>query len=304
MNQSYTYHKPVMLEEAIRELNIKPNGIYIDLTFGGGGHTKEILKRLKKGSVIAFDLDPDAKSEALKIQDNRFSFVQGNFRFFAQFLRANHIKKVDGILADLGLSSHQLDSQQRGFAARLDGPLDMRMHQEEGLTAATLLNTYTFPQLVQIFKTYGNINHAKRLATHIITRRDKNIFQSVVDLRKAISPCIPKRREYKFFAKTFQALRIAVNDEQHALHEALEQIPYFLAPKGRFVALAYHSGEDRPIKNFIKTGNVKGNLLKDFYGNIIRPLMPIHRKALVPTQKEIMQNNRARSAQMRVATKS
>ena len=298
------YHQPVMLAESMEGLNIKPDGVYVDLTFGGGGHAKAILQRLEKGVLFAFDQDPDAKIEAAKITDPRFFFIQGNFRFFAHFLRANQIEQVDGILADLGTSSHQLDSSERGFAARLEGPLDMRMHQEGDLTAAMILNTYTPLQLLHIFKTHGDIKRAKHLVSQIIKWRDQDPFRMISDLKKSVEPCLPKGRDYKYLAKVFQALRIVVNDEMGALYATLDQIPPMLAPEGRLVVIAYHSGEDRPVKHFIKTGNVDGHLTKDFYGNITRPLVPLHSKTLVPTAEELQHNNRARSARMRVATLS
>ena len=290
-----------MLNESIAALNIKPEGIYVDLTFGGGGHTQAILAQLTQGKVWAFDQDPDALAKAQSIQDARLYFVQGNFRFFSKFLAAHHITKVDGILADLGVSSWQLDAPERGFAARLDVPLDMRMHKQGTFTAATLLNTYTAKQLEVIFSRYGDVYNAKLLAKHLIQARKKKPFCTTKQLRDAIRPCVPRYREYQYYAKIFQALRIVVNDELNALREMLLQVPGVLKPHGHFVTLTYHSGEDKLVKNFIKTGNLAGKVVHDFYGNVIRPLTPLYRKVIRPSVEEVEQNNRARSARLRAA---
>ncbi len=297
---SNTYHTPVMLVEAMQELAIKPNGIYVDLTFGGGGHTKAILAQLQGGEVWAFDQDPAAQAQAKAIKDDRLYFVQGNFRFFGAFLKAHRIDKVDGILMDLGVSSHQLDTPGRGFAARFDGPLDMRMHQQGHLTAETIINTYSVRQLVNIFQTYGDVQRARKLVTHIVQARKQRNLSTIADFKQAIAPCVPLHGDFKYYAKVFQSLRIAVNDEINALHHALQQIPHMLTPQGRFVAITYHAGEDRPIKNFIKTGNVAGKMIQDMYGNLLRPLQPLYRKILRPGS-EVLMNNRARSAGLRVA---
>lgn len=298
----YDFHRPVLLKESIAALNIQPGGIYVDLTFGGGGHSREILDVLEGGQLWAFDQDPASADKAAALQDERLFFVQGNFRFFTAFLHAHGIKQISGILADLGVSSHQLDRAERGFAARLDsGPLDMRMPQAGELTAAKILNTYRLPALVSIFSRYGDVRNARKLAQCLVTAREKNPLVAVGDLKKIIGPLVPKRRAYQYYAKVFQALRIAVNDECNALHDMLAQVPDILAPGGRLVVISYHSGEDRPVKNFIKTGNVAGEVVQDFYGGLMRPLEPLHKKIIVPTEEEISHNNRARSARMRVA---
>ncbi len=294
------YHVPIMLEETLQELSIKPNGVYVDLTFGGGGHSKAILSRLEKGQVWAFDQDPDARLQAEAIKDERLHFIQGNFRFFTHFLKAYHIEKVDGVFMDLGVSSHQLDTPLRGFAARLEGPLDMRMHQEGSVTAADVVNTYSYEQLVDIMRKYGDIQRPKALVSNIIEMRKKNPIRTIADFKKVMAPCVPRHNDFKYYAKVFQALRIEVNDEVSALHETLYQIPDILLPTGRFVAITYHSGEDRPIKNFIKTGNVAGEIIQDMYGNLMRPMKPLYAKIL-RAKDEIAVNSRARSAGMRVA---
>ncbi len=295
------YHEPVMLAESIAALDIKPNGIYVDLTFGGGGHAKAILQRLKGGQVWAFDQDSDAIEEAKKIEDERLFFIRGNFRFFKHFLHFHNIRKVDGIFADLGVSSHQLNSASRGFAARLDGPLDMRMHQQGSLTAAEILNTYQLRKLQEIFSHYGDIRYAHRVAKEIVAARKVAPLSTIAELKEVLRPSVPRHREYKFYAKVFQALRIAVNDEEGALAALLSQVACMLNPLGRFVVLTYHSGEDRLVKNFIKSGNIAGKVTQDLYGHIIRPLAPLYRKVLRPNAEEIKANNRARSARMRGA---
>lgn len=298
----YDFHRPVLLQESIAALNIQAGGIYVDLTFGGGGHSREILNVLKGGQLWAFDQDPVSVAKAAALQDERLYFVQGNFRFFTAFLHAHGIKQVAGILADLGLSSHQLDRRERGFAARLDsGPLDMRMAQTGALTAAKIVNTYRLPALVDIFSRYGDVRNARKLAQFLVTAREKKPFATVGDFKAIVAPLVPKRRAYQYYAKVFQALRIAVNDECTALHDMLVQVPYILAPGGRLVVISYHSGEDRPVKNFIKTGNVAGKVVQDAHGRLLRPLQSLHKKIIVPTAEEIVRNNRARSARMRVA---
>ena len=304
VEKMYDFHRPVLLQKSIAALNIQAGGIYVDLTFGGGGHSREILKVLKEGQLWAFDQDPASVARAAALQDERLYFVQGNFRFFTAFLHAHGINQVTGILADLGLSSHQLDTRARGFAARLDpAPLDMRMAQTGALTAAKIVNTYRLPALVDIFSRYGNVPNARKLAQYLVTAREKKPFATVGDFKAIIAPLVPKRRAYQYYAKVFQALRIAVNDECNALHDMLAQVPYILAPGGRLVVISYHSGEDRPVKNFIKTGNVAGTVVQDAYGGLLRPLQPLHKKIIVPTAAEIAHNNRARSARMRVAEK-
>lgn len=291
-----------MLHEAIHQLNIQPNGTYIDLTFGGGSHTQAILNKLSSGKLIAFDQDQAAYTQAQAIQDPRLTFVQANFRFLKNFITSYNITKVNGIIADLGTSSHQLNQPQRGFAARLQGPLDMRMNQESTLTASQLINTYHPQQLITILREYGEIHNAPKLVTTILKARSHQPINTTSQLLELLTPLAPKQREYKYFAKVFQALRIAVNDELTALQDMLLQIPELLKPQGRLVILSYHSLEDRLIKRFIKTGNFQGNIIRDTYGNLIRPLKPLHNKPLKPTPQEITNNNRARSARLRTAT--
>ena len=298
MKGTQAYHTPIMVEQVVKELVINPEGIFLDLTFGGGGHARAILKALTKGKLWAFDQDPDALLQAKAIDDDRLTFIKGNFRFFTAFLHAYGITKMDGIFADLGVSSHQLDTPERGFAARLEGNLDMRMHQE-GQTAASIVNTYTEQQLAAIFRRYGNVRNARTLAQNIVVARRKAPLQSITEFKEAIKACVPQRKDFKYYAKVFQALRMAINDEEAALHDMLLQVPNVLAPEGRFVVLTYHSGEDRPVKNFIKSGNINGKMVYDVYGNIIRPLRPVYRKPLRPIPNT---NTRQRSAKMRVAT--
>ncbi|MEM9737781.1 MAG: 16S rRNA (cytosine(1402)-N(4))-methyltransferase RsmH [Bacteroidota bacterium] len=296
------YHIPVMLHDALDGLLLKPGGIYVDLTFGGGGHSISLLKRLKEGALWAFDQDPDALLEAKKIEDPRFHFIRANFRFFAPILRSLGVDRVDGILVDLGTSSHQLNQANRGFAARLDGTLDMRMHATGELTASKVVNSFSQQQLVKIFQDYSDITNSKRLAREIVQARQIQPIHTTAQLREAIHSCLPPYRDYQYLAKVFQALRIAVNDEIQALEAMMADVPNMLNPRGRWVVISYHSGEDRVVKRFIQYGNKTGKPKKDFYGNLIRPLEPVYRKVLKPTQEEIKLNNSARSARMRIAT--
>lgn len=302
MSSDY-HHTPVLLRESLAHLAIQPEGTYVDLTFGGGGHARHILDQLKGGSLWAFDQDEAARREAEKINDPRFHFIQGNFRFFTPFLRAQGITQVDGILADLGISSHQLDQEKRGFAARLEGPLDMRMYQGAEETAADLLNKSSLAELTHIFRLYSDIRNAYKLAQTLIARRKMGKITTTQELVHAIENCILPKRRYQYLAKVFQALRIAVNDEMGALEEMLQQLPNLLAPNGRVVILSYHSGEDRLVKRFFQYGNIEGKPQKDFYGNLSRPLRPLQRQVGKPTEEEITRNNRARSARLRAAEK-
>lgn len=298
-----TYHQPVILKQALDNLAIKPQGTYIDLTFGGGSYSKAILQTLSpNGRLLAFDQDHAAITQANPIQDTRFTFIQGNFRFLQNFLTSYQIQAVDGIIADLGISSHQLNTSQRGFAARLHGPLDMRMNQQTSLTASQIINTYSLNHLTALLKQYGEIHNAPQLAKTILTARKHNPITTTTQLKQAIHTCLPKRYENKYYAKLFQALRIEVNDELGALKELLMQTPNLLNPQGRLVILSYHSLEDRLVKNFIKTGNFEGKIIQDLYGNLIRPLAPVHNKVIKPNDEEIAKNNRARSARLRTAT--
>ncbi|EKB51074.1 16S rRNA (cytosine(1402)-N(4))-methyltransferase RsmH [Cecembia lonarensis] len=297
----HDYHIPVMLSPCIEGLAIDPNGVYVDLTFGGGGHSKEILKRLEKGHLYGFDQDTDAESNVP--EDERFTFVQANFRDFKKYLRLYGILQVDGILADLGISSHQIDEPIRGFSTRFDGELDMRMSQSAQLTAKEVLNTYDESHLHKIFGIYGEIKNAKTLAQAVVAERALHPFNTTENFKKVLNRFAPRGKEFKYFAQVFQALRIEVNDEMGALEEMLRQTVEVLKPGGRLVIMSYHSLEDRLVKNFINKGKFQGEVEKDFFGNLIRPLEPVHRKAITADAEEIQQNNRARSAKLRIAKK-
>lgn len=291
-----------MLTQSLMGLSIKPQGIYIDLTYGGGGHSAAILKALSTGGrLLAFDQDQASLAQAKTVKDPRLTFIQGNFRFLEPFLAAHHIQAVDGIIADLGTSSYQLNTPQRGFAARLEGPLDMRMNQEAPLTAEHILNTYRVEELAQLLKQYGEIKNSYQLARAIAVARERQPLTTISELKEAIQSCLPKRGDYKYYAQFFQALRIAVNDELGALKEMLTQTARVLKPQGRLVVLAYHSLEDRLVKRFIKTGNFSGTINQDLYGNMLRPFVPVHSKPLMSSTEEIAQNNRSRSARLRIA---
>ena len=294
------YHVPVMLEECMQALAIKPDGVYVDVTFGGGGHSREILKRLgDKGRLIAFDQDPDAVNNAL--DDPRFTLVHHNFRFLKNNLRLIGVTQVDGVLADLGVSSHQFDSAERGFSIRYDADLDMRMDQVGELDAKKLLNTYPEADLHRIFGMYGEIQNARSLAKTIVTARLSGAIQTVGELKEVIKRLVPKGKEHKYHAQVFQALRIEVNRELEALQEFLEQTVSVLRPEGRLVVMSYHSLEDRLVKSFMQKGKFRGEVEKDFFGNEIKPFKVISRKAVTASVQELEINNRARSAKLRVA---
>lgn len=294
------YHVPVMLEECMEALAIKPDGVYVDVTFGGGGHSREILKRLgDKGRLVAFDQDPDAVKNTL--DDLRFTLVQHNFRFLKNNLRLLGIRQVDGILADLGVSSHQFDSPERGFSIRYDADLDMRMDQVADLDAKKVLNTYAEAELHRIFGMYGEIQNARSLAKTIVTARLNEPIETVGGLKEVIKRLVPKGKEHKYHAQVFQALRIEVNQELEALQEFLEQTVAVLKPEGRLVVMSYHSLEDRLVKNFMQKGKFRGEVEKDFFGNEIKPFNVISRKAVTANTDELAINNRARSAKLRIA---
>ncbi|NCD71387.1 16S rRNA (cytosine(1402)-N(4))-methyltransferase RsmH [Mucilaginibacter agri] len=297
-----TYHVPVMLAECIEGLAIKPNGTYVDVTFGGGGHSREIMKHLgDKGTLVAFDQDADAQQNM--IDDSRFIFVDQNFRYLKNFARLHGVIPVDGILADLGVSSYQFDQADRGFSIRFDAELDMRMNQSGDLTAKQVVNTYEEADLHRIFGIYGEIQNAKSLARTIATARLNGSIDTIADLKNAISGLIPRGKENKYLAQVFQALRIEVNQELEALKEFLVQASEILKPGGRLVVMSYHSLEDRLVKNFIAKGKFSGELEKDIYGNDDRPLIAVSRGAVTASEDEIKQNNRARSAKLRIAVK-
>jgi 16S rRNA (cytosine1402-N4)-methyltransferase len=295
------YHIPVLLAECIEGLNIRPDGIYVDVTFGSGGHSRKILEKLSSGKLIAFDQDKDADRNL--IPDDRFLFINQNFRFIKNFLKFNGIGHIDGLLADLGISSWQIDQPGRGFSTRLDGPLDMRMNQEMGITAGEIINSYTKDLLTKIFKQYGEIENAGRLAAEIINERSLHQIETTDDLKTIILKVAPRGKENQYLAKVFQGIRIEVNEELESLRELIKSADELLNPGGRLVVISYHSLEDRLVKNYIRTGNFEGTQVKDFYGNLISPLKPVNRKAIVPGEKEQLNNPRSRSAKLRIAEK-
>ena len=297
-----TYHTPVMLNECIEGLNIKPSGTYVDVTFGGGGHSREILKHLSAGGqLLGFDQDADARQNI--IDDDRFTFVDQNFRYLKNFCRLYDAIPVDGILADLGVSSYQFDQAERGFSIRFDAELDMRMNQQSALSAKEIVNTYSEADLHRIFGIYGEIQNAKSLANTIVTARLNAPIVTVADLKNAIVNRIPRGKENKYLAQVFQALRIEVNQELEALKDFLIQSADVLATGGRLVVMSYHSLEDRLVKNFIAKGKFSGEVEKDLYGNNNRPFDAVSRGAITASAEEIINNNRARSAKLRIAVK-
>lgn len=295
------YHQPALLHECIEGLSINPSGVYADLTFGGGGHSREILARLNsEGRLLAFDQDEDALGNA--IDDTRFTLVNENFRYLKNFLRLHRAFPVDGILADLGISSHQIDTPHRGFATRFEGPLDMRMARSQGITASDMVNTYPEEKLISVFKLYGEISNARQLAAKIAEARIKPIT-TTGELKEAIKSCMPANYENKYLAQVFQAIRIEINDEMGALQAMLKQCADALKPGGRLVIISYHSLEDRLVKNYIKAGNLEGELQKDFYGNVLTPFKSVTRKPITPSDQELATNPRSRSAKLRIAQK-
>ena len=297
------YHQPVMLNECIDSLQIKPEGIYVDVTFGGGGHSLKILEKLNGGRLISFDQDEDAKREAEKITDRSFTFCQANFMYLKRYLKFSGVTAVDGILADLGISSHQIDSPERGFSTRFDGPLDMRMDKSISQTAANVLNTYSEEDLHKIFGMYGELKNAKTAARLIAQRRSSQSFSRTTDLKAALQPIAPRGKENKYFAQVFQALRIEVNEEMKALEDFLHQCGEVILPGGRLVVMSYHSLEDRMVKNYMNKGKVFGDVEKDFFGNELKPFKTMNRKPIEASVQEIEENKRARSAKLRVAEK-
>jgi 16S rRNA (cytosine1402-N4)-methyltransferase len=295
------YHIPALLDESIEGLNIRPDGIYVDVTFGGGGHSMEILKHLKTGKLIAFDQDEDAAINAP--EDKRFIFLNQNFRFLRNNLHYLRIKSFDGLIADLGVSFHQFDKPERGFTFRHDAPLDMRMNKSNPLTAATLIQTADERVLADVFFRYGELPNARRIAKEIITARTDNPISTTNDLLSVTGKLAPPRQENKFHAKVFQALRIAVNHEIEYLREMLLQALSMLRNGGRMVIITYHSLEDRAVKNFFRTGNCNGIIKKDFYGNMETPFRIINKRVITPDAEEIAKNSRARSAKLRIAEK-
>lgn len=294
------YHNPVLLKESVDGLNIKPDGVYVDVTFGGGGHSKEILSRLNEnGKLFGFDQDNDAQRNI--IDDSRFTLIPQNFRFIKRYLRFYGIKKVDGVLADLGVSSHQFDVADRGFSTRFDAELDMRMNQSGELSAFEVVNNYEEVQLGNVLFQYGELRSAKAIAKKIVETRSEKPIKTSFELKEVLSQFVPKAKEHKVLAQIFQGIRIEVNQEIEALKEFLIQIPEILNEDGRLSVISYHSLEDRLVKRFIRDGMFEGQPEKDFYGNITVPMKKVG-KLMIPTSKEIKENNRARSAKLRIAT--
>lgn len=295
------YHTPALLSECIEGLSIKPGGVYVDCTFGGGGHSKAILDCLgPDGRLFGFDQDADAIVNSL--DDPRFTFIHGNFRYLSNFMDYFGITKVDGILADLGVSFHHFDEADRGFSFRFEGELDMRMNQKSARSASTVINTYSEEQLAEVFYLYGELHNSRKLARAIANRRSSGEIKTIAEFSELMKPFFPREKEKKELSKLFQAIRIEVNDEMAALKELLLQSVMVLGKESRLVVLTYHSLEDRLVKNFVKSGNFEGKLEKDFYGNVIAPLRAVNNKVIVASEEEVYQNPRSRSAKLRVAS--
>ncbi|WP_288955805.1 16S rRNA (cytosine(1402)-N(4))-methyltransferase RsmH [uncultured Polaribacter sp.] len=295
-----SYHNPVLLQESVDALAIKKDGVYVDVTFGGGGHSKEILKRLGgNGKLFGFDQDPDAQGNV--IDDERFVLIPENFRYISRFLRFYGVRKIDGVLADLGVSSHQFDEADRGFSTRFDGDLDMRMNQKSKTSAKEIINDYSEEKLAEILFLYGELRNSRNIAKTIVGKREEEKIETSLQLRKVLQRHLPKAKEHKIIAQIFQAIRIEVNEELDVLKEFLEQIPNLLNEEGRLSVISYHSLEDRLVKRFIRTGLFSGEPVKDIFGNSNVPLQKVG-KLIVPTPQEIKINNRARSAKLRIAT--
>ncbi|MFM1820458.1 MAG: rRNA ((1402)-N(4))-methyltransferase [Bacteroidota bacterium] len=293
-----------MLHECIDGLRIDPSGTYVDVTFGGGGHSKAILAKLgPEGRLFSFDQDPDAWEQAEKIDDERLTLITANFRHLEKYLRLQRVKQVDGILADFGVSSFQLDAPERGFSIRFDGPLDMRMGPSASMTAAELLNSYTADELQRILGMYGEVKNARTLAQAIIQARTRKALETTQEFKEILNKLAPKHREFKYFAQVFQAIRIEVNQELAVIEEFLAQAPTVLKPEGRLVIMSFHSLEDRLVKNFIKAGNVQGKEDKDLFGVVHRPLESVIRKPITASEEELKLNPRSRSAKLRIASK-
>lgn len=296
------YHNPVLLPESVLGLNIQPSGVYVDLTFGGGGHSREVLRHLgSEGQLFGFDQDEDVFKNVP--DDERFTFVYGNFQYIKRFMSFYGMDGVDGVLADLGVSSHHFDEADRGFSFRFDAPLDMRMNQGSEMSAAKVLNEYTFEQLASLFRLYGEIKNAGKLAGMICQGREGRGLSTTFQLRDIAVECTPAKTENQYLAKVFQAIRLEVNDEMGVLKNMLQGSLDVLKPGGRLSIISYHSLEDRLVKNFFKSGNFEGKLEKDFYGNVEAPLKLINRKVIIPGEEELEANPRARSAKLRVAEK-
>ena len=302
MNNTDVYHIPVLLNESIEGMNLHADGIYADMTFGGGGHSKEILRRMGEDChLYSFDQDEDAEKNI--VDDKRFTFVRSNFRYLRNFMRYYGVEQLDGILADLGVSSHHFDDSERGFSFRFDGKLDMRMNKRAGMTAADIVNTYDEEKLADVFYIYGELKNSRKLAATIAKVRQQKQITTIGEFLDIIKPLFGREREKKELAKVFQALRIEVNHEMEALKEMLYEATDLLKPGGRLVVITYHSLEDRMVKNLIKAGNIEGKVEQDFYGNVQSPFRAVNNKVIVPTDEEVNQNPRSRSAKLRIAEK-
>ena len=302
MNNTDVYHIPVLLNESIEGMNLHADGIYADMTFGGGGHSKEILRRMGEDChLYSFDQDEDAEKNI--VDDKRFTFVRSNFRYLRNFMRYYGVEQLDGILADLGVSSHHFDDSERGFSFRFDGKLDMRMNKRAGMTAADIVNTYDEEKLADVFYLYGELKNSRKLAATIAKARQQKQITTIGEFLDIIKPLFGREREKKELAKVFQALRIEVNHEMEALKEMLYEATDLLKPGGRLVVITYLSLEDRMVKNLIKAGNIEGKVEQDFYGNVQSPFRAVNNKVIVPTDEEVNQNPRSRSAKLRIAEK-
>lgn len=300
--EEFTYHVPVLLKESIEGMNLQPGGIYVDVTFGGGGHTREILRQGDDTiRVLSFDQDEDAERNIMN--DKRFTFVRSNFRYLNNFLRYHEVEKVDAVLADLGVSSHHFDDSERGFSFRFDGKLDMRMNKRAGMTAAEIVNTYEEERLADIFYLYGELKNSRKLASAIVKARNVKQIVTIGDFLEIVKPMFGREREKKELAKVFQALRIEVNQEMEALKEMLYAATEALKPGGRLVVITYHSLEDRIVKNMMKTGNIEGKAEQDFFGNVQTPFRLVNNKVIVASDEEVARNPRSRSAKLRIAEK-
>jgi len=299
-----SFHEPVLLKECIEGLKIKQDGVYVDLTYGGGGHTKVILEKIGKGRVFSFDVDADAKNNADQLKNPSFTFIQANFRYAQKYLKFYKIQQINGMMADLGVSSYQIDTPEKGFSSRYDAPLDMRMDPEIEITAAQVLNQFDEKELHKIFGMYGEVRNAKTLARDVVAYRAKGQITTTSEFIGFLNKYARKGRESKYYAQVFQALRIVVNDELGALEDMLKMSVNILRPGGRLAIISYHSLEDRMVKKFMNTGKKSGLLEKDVYGNIQRPFDPVNRKPLTPSSQEVSQNKRARSAKLRIAQRN
>ena len=301
--EATTYHIPVLLKPSVDGLNIRPDGVYVDVTFGGGGHSREILSRLgENGRLLSFDQDEDAERNI--VADPRFTFVRSNFRYLHNFLRYYNVEQVDGILADLGVSSHHFDDSERGFSFRFEGKLDMRMNKRAGMTASDVVNTYDEERLADLFYLYGELKNSRKLAAALVNARGMQKIETIGHFLDVIKPLFGRERERKELAKVFQALRIEVNQEMETLKEMLRAAIQALRPGGRLAVITYHSLEDRMTKNLMKTGNISGKMEQDFYGRIQTPLKVVNNKVIVPTEEEVERNPRSRSAKLRIAEKT